>query len=38
MMQHITGTSQSAIFFSLEDTILPETPFCFIDALSRPYP
>jgi hypothetical protein len=38
MMQHITGNSQSAIFFSLEDTILPENPVRFIDALSRPYP
>jgi hypothetical protein len=38
MMQHITGISQSAIFSSLEDTILPEKPVRFIDALSKPYP
>jgi hypothetical protein len=37
MMQHITEFPQSAIFSSLEDTILPENPVRFIDALSKPY-
>jgi hypothetical protein len=36
MMQHITGTSQSAIFSSLEDTIL-KTPFVLSMLLSKPY-
>jgi hypothetical protein len=36
MMQHITEF-QSAFFSSLEDTILPENPVRFIDALSKPY-
>jgi hypothetical protein len=39
MMQHITGIPRNQLFFfSLEDTILPENPVRFIDALSKPYP
>jgi hypothetical protein len=38
MMQHITGIPRNQLFFSsLEDTILPENPVRFIDALSKPY-
>jgi hypothetical protein len=38
MMQHITGIPRNQLFFSsLEDTILPEKPVRFIDALSKPY-
>jgi hypothetical protein len=34
MMQHITGIPRNQmVFSSLEDTILPETPVRFIDAL-----
>jgi transposase len=36
-MIHHRNSSQSAIFSSLEDTILPENPVRFIDALSKPY-
>jgi hypothetical protein len=34
MMQHITGIRNQLFFSSLEDTILPENPVRFIDALS----
>jgi hypothetical protein len=38
MMQHITGIPRNQLFFSsLEDTILPENPVRFIDALSKHY-
>jgi hypothetical protein len=37
MMQHITEFLTISYFSSLEDTILPENPVRFIDALSKPY-
>lgn len=33
-MQHITGIPRNQLFFSsLEDTILPNNPICFVEAL-----